>query len=895
MRSLIYLLFALSGACGLLYQVAWVRQLGLVFGNTLHSASAVTAVFLLGLGVGAWAAGPWADRRPDRALAAYGVAELAVGGLGVALALALPLLPELLAGLWTTTAGADGWYGPTVASQVGRIGLAAVALGPSSALMGATLALLVRHEVTRADEAGTRVGLLYGANTAGAALGALASDLVLIPALGLAGTQLAAAAANAAIGGLALWLARTPRRIARPPLVPVSADRLPPARVAVALLLAGAAAMGAEIAWLRFLTGALGPYRAVLAVLLGTVLVGLGAGSAGAGLWLRRGGAPRTGFAVAQVTFAAALLGCLFVFDPEDVLRRQLAVAPAYLEAGPLGRTLLLHGVNLVTAASVALLPSIALGAAFPLGNALAHDAAGGVGRRTGALYLATTAGNVVGSVGTGFALLPWLGLQGSLWLLAVLAVGAALPVVRVDRPSLAAAACAVLVLLAPARWAPDRLLWATFPAGRAQDGNLLEIREGREQIMVVTGSEEGPARLWTSGHPMTSTTPHAQRYMRLLAHLPLLTGPEPERVLVIAFGAGNTAHAASLHPSVTRLEVVDRSRGVLELAHWFRHANRDVLSDPRVAVFVDDGRHHLLTHGDARYDLIVLEPPPLAAAGVSALYAREFYELARQRLAPGGAVSQWLPAYQVPGPVARSLVRSFVDVLPDAVLLAGSGRELALVGRAEPWTLDPHEVERRLAAAPELALDLAAVGLGDVRELATTFAAGPGTLQRATAGSAPVTDDRPLLEHAAASHLMQTRLPAELFAPTDLADWCPSCADAELLAALEVTARLYASDAFLTFSTLGPDPTSILPPPDLRPATLRAIAHSEGLTRVLHAPDALALRAAELRAEGRHREALRHLDAARQQAPGVPLLEDLAAQWAAEGGSEITPGQRSE
>src|SRR5207302_1993414 len=141
---------------------------------------------------------------------------------------------------------------------------------------------------------------------------------------------------------------------------------------------------------------------------------------------------------------------------------------------------------------------------------------------------------------------------------------------------------------------------------------------------------------LLTNGHAMSSTAPLDQRYMRALAHIPLLSMDAPKRVLVIGFGVGNSTHAATLHPSVERVEVADLSRQILDLASSFREANHNVLKDARVAVYVNDGRQHLQMQPPASYDLITLEPPPIAHAGVGALYSREFYQLARTRLKPG-------------------------------------------------------------------------------------------------------------------------------------------------------------------------------------------------------------------------------------------------------------------
>ena len=169
-----------------------------------------------------------------------------------------------------------------------------------------------------------------------------------------------------------------------------------------------------------------------------------------------------------------------------------------------------------------------------------------------------------------------------------------------------------------------------------------------------MTDGPDGGRVLVTNGHPMSSTELLSQRYMRAMAHVPLLAIDNPERVLVLCYGVGNTARAATLHPTVRHVEVVDLSRHVLEHSSYFKDVNGDVLHDPRVTVFINDGRQHLQMQaaGPTGYDLITLEPPPIVHAGVAALYTTEFYERAR-RAAETRGIHQ---------PVAAGVRRAAID-----------------------------------------------------------------------------------------------------------------------------------------------------------------------------------------------------------------------------------------
>jgi spermidine synthase len=334
--------------------------------------------------------------------------------------------------------------------------------------------------------------------------------------------------------------------------------------------------------------------------------------------------------------------------------------------------------------------------------------------------------------------------------------------------------------------------VWLLLPPNHVLAQSLVPPEAGERTIALSEGATEliavreipGRGRgLITNGHAMSSTAPLDQRYMRALAHLPLLAMEQPRRVLVIGFGVGNTTHAATLHPSVQRVDVADLSRHVLEHAGYFRDANHDVLRDPKVTVFLNDGRQHLQMQPPASYDLITLEPPPISHAGVAALYSREFYALARSRLTPGGYVSQWLPAYQVPAESSLAMVRAFVDVFPQAVLLSGAQAELLLVGTTAPRIeIVPHKLQAALQRAPAVRDDLARVDLGQVHEIIGTFVAAAPTLTHATAASQPVTDDRPLQEYGVRSVIGAGLLgvPASLFNLGEVAAWCPACFDGD-------------------------------------------------------------------------------------------------------------------
>jgi len=427
------------------------------------------------------------------------------------------------------------------------------------------------------------------------------------------------------------------------------------------------------------------------------------------------------------------------------------------------------------------------MGFSFPLANAIIQRTEGSVGRRAGALYLANTLGGVGGSLVVGFLLLPSLGIQASATLLAMLAALAVVPLylsglgtgesglgIRVAGGSvLVATSALVMWTLLPSNHVNTRALHRVSGHER-----LLAVDEGLTEIIAVTEVADQGRRLLTNGHPMSSTSRLSQRYMRGLAHIPLLAIENPHTVLVIGFGVGNTTHAATLHPSIQRVEVADLSRGILAHADYFADVNQRVLGDPRVAVYVNDGRQHLQMQPELSYDLVTLEPPPIGYAGVAALYSREFYELVRSRLKVGGYVSQWLPAYQVPSRTALAMIRAFIDVFPQTVLVSGAEADLLLLGVSDSKIeIDPARIAAALSRTPAVEADLRRLDLGSVRDIVGTFIASPRTLHEATRDATATSDDYPMQEYDVRSLLnLGEAVPASVVDLSQVASWCPRC-----------------------------------------------------------------------------------------------------------------------
>lgn len=835
--SLIYLLFFFSGISGLIYEVIWVRLFGNFFGNSIYSAAIVTSVFMLGLGVGSYFAGIWSDRRYKKEksrgfLRTYGCAELGIAVLGLFIALILPVLKNFLGSLVHYAIDGRGWHHLSFVSHLSQFFAAVVLMLPITTLMGATLTLLIRQLVSEdVKAAGWRIGVLYGLNTAGAALGCFSTDLFLVPKIGLLRTQLFAVAINTTVGFAAILIAKKTAvygpqpDFPKSPICPneVSKFQFPSgivAPIALALFFSGFASMGMEIVWFRFLSAFLGGFRVVFSLMLTVILVGIWLGSLAGGYTVKRWGNPVERYMLVQAVFIFStplLLIAVNASVEESYLLKRILQLPSAVGLPWLTQ---IWGVARPILAVIGL-PAFLMGFSFPLANAYVQRLEQSVGRRAGGLYLANTLGGVLGSIAAGFILLPNLGSQRSVLVLCF-ASSLAMLFLQVSKLkeqrivhgwskhglfiTCIIISCGIFISwsLLPANY----LIIKSFPPISASQ-RILTASEGLNEMLMVIENPLGTRTLYTNGHSMSGTNFKSQRYMRAFAHIPLLQMSSPQSVLVICFGIGNTLHAASLHPTIRRLDTVDLSEQILNHASYFRSSNHDILEDKRVSVFINDGRLHLQMVPPAQYDLITLEPPPIAFAGVSPLYSREFYKLARSRLKNGGFVTQWLPLYQVSPAVGLSMVRAFLEVFPNAVLLSGMDNELIIMGKASPSALfDPDLCSANLSKAPLVQADLNLIKMGTLTEIIGTFVANSEDLQRATHLVEPVTDDNRSMEYGMLSKYSNAGLPPELFHVDGIAAWCPNCFEkgnpranvfflSKYLAALNI---LYKSNAFFSF-----------------------------------------------------------------------------------------------
>jgi len=737
-RLAVAALFFLSGAGSLVYQIVWVRMLVLVFGTTVFAVSTVLSAFMAGLALGGVYFGRVVDRRGG-GLRIYARLELLIG-LG-----ALLLLP-LFAGLDSLYAGAYRVLGghPYLFALF-RSALAFLVLLVPATLIGGTLPVLSRFVVRSLPRVGRAVGLLYAVNTFGAVAGTVVVAFVLLPRLGIRGTVFVAAAVNFLVALAAWWLSRRPGRAEGPATAegaaPEAAARPWPA-LAIRVVFWGYAAsgfvaLGYEVVWSRLLSIAL---RSTTTQSLSTTLIvflfGLALGGAVAARFVDRWKHPLATFGVVQLMLGLYGLASIAVFAALPALAE--ALGPVYGWWGHVARLMAVAGAAM-------LVPTFLMGLLFPVAGKLYVASLDTVGRRIGGIYAANTAGAILGAFAAGFVLIPLLGSQRSIQLMAWgnLAVGAAVLIAasrhRARNRVLVIAAVGVAAFGLTLGFPASHLVDLFRPPGASE---LLYHDEGESGTVTVVEYENGGRMLRVNGAGEVPTDHPSIQIFRLLGTLPLLIHPAPEEVMVIAFGGGITLAAAELlEPG--HIDCVEVVPGVVRAAPYFAPYNRNVferLDEGRIELIADDGRNHVL-RTPKTYDVIISDSTHPRTADSWVLYTRDFYELCKRRLDRGGLMAQWVPLHGLTVDDYEMIVRTFRTVFPHASVWLNSHYTI-LLGGPEPLRVDFDLVREKLES-PEVRAALDEVDLGDAVSLLGTLALDESATA-AYAGEGPInTDDR--------------------------------------------------------------------------------------------------------------------------------------------------------
>ncbi len=605
--------------------------------------------------------------------------------------------------------------------------------------MGASLPAIARW-VETTPRGVSWLGLLYSANVAGAVTGCVLAGFYLLRVHDMGYATYIAATINVAVALLALALAsRTKSWTALDREESDTQMTRAPGVVFIyaAIAFSGLTALGAEVVWTRLLSLLLGATVYTFSIILAVFLTGLWAGSGAGSFLARRVRDPRLALAGCQILLALAIAWTAFT----------LAYMLPWWPVDPWLATSPWVNFDLdLTRCIRAIFPATLLwGASFPLALAAAAARREDPGRLTGEVYAANTAGSIVGALAFSLVLIPSVGTRSSqqvlIWLAAAAAIIAIVPLASKKTAAFAGALGCAAVLAWGLAATVGAVPWQAIAYGRrvapilrgldqANDAETVPVFVGEGINSSVVIAQRGDQKFfYVSGKSEASSAVLDMRLQRMMGHLPALVNASPQSVLVVGFGAGVTSGSFVPYPDVRSIVICELEPLIPPASdEFFGKENNHVLRDPRTRVVYDDARHYILITPE-KFDVITTDPIHPWVKGTSTLYSREYYEMVKSHLNPGGVAAQWLPIYESDEETVKTELATFFSVFPNATVwsnfLDGDGYDLVLLGSADPAPINVDALQQRLnqPTYSGVAASLANTGFHSAVDLLATYA----------------------------------------------------------------------------------------------------------------------------------------------------------------------------
>ena len=761
-RKAVLPLFLVSGAAGLIYEITWTRIFGEVFGNTVFAVSTVLTTFMLGLALGSWLLGKIADRIA-LPLKLFALLELAIGIYALVLPAILSVTDVLYR--WLFQSFHPGFYPLSLV----RFVLSVVILLLPTMLMGGTLPVLSRlwanSSRDKSDEsnAGQSVGLLYAINTFGAVAGCFLSGYVLIRIVGVSNTIYLAAAANIFVGFVALLLSRfsaeplggkhkrsahrsRSRKSKKEALEqPDKKRRLVLAAVGVA----GFCALALEVLWTRVLLFVLETSVYAFTCMLTCFILGIAIGSFLCSR-LPLGKIKKPLFTLGAIEFLIGLSVLLSI-----VLLEWLGPIDYFLlNKWPISGLWQEAALHFLDTSIILLLPTVLMGAVFPIAVEICARSSKAVGKRVGEVYACNTVGCTMGSFTAGFILIPLLGLRGSFLIVLAIQLFLAVAVIYFSEAprmtvGVPAVAISVVVLLVSVLCIPRDIFLRTINTYH-HPSKIVYMKDDATGTVTVHDLPDGDRLIAVDGVNVAGMDLMLRTTQKLQAYAPLLVHGNPTKVLQIGFGSGETS-GIGLAFGVEQYSIAEICPGVFEAGTFFDEINRGSYKDPRLRKIIMDGKNFVkLT--DEKFDIIMNDSTYPGTTGSSALYTYDHFKQCRERLKEGGVLSCWVPLDLRPEDFAI-IVRSFQAAMPyNSLWMVNNclNKHAVLMGTLLPTRIDFLHI-KKLVERPDIATDLKEINVHSVYDFLDCFVVYQDGLRK-IGGTGPLnTDDRPFLEFGAA------------------------------------------------------------------------------------------------------------------------------------------------
>jgi len=740
-NSLIFLFFFGSGFAALLYQIVWLKYLNLLFGSTIYATAAVLSAFMFGLSLGSRLSVKFRAlfRMPLRS---YGLVEIGVGLFAL-------LFPWIYSHLKFPFAFLFNITGPErLIYNLCAFLVAFLVLVIPTSLMGASLPLL-SHHVIREDSVSVKTGVLYGINTVGAVFGIILSAFFLIPLLGLSATISVGVIVNLLVGVICFLAGKT--AVTPPPDISQTVKTRDPLLYFYAV--SGLVALAYEVLWTRILVLHLGSSVYAYAIMLAVFLIGISLGSYVSGKWMEgRNVSTASLFGWIQIAWAFSILLQVFQFSQLSNFLYRIASSFSYLTIGTHFLTLFAGSLQ------VLFLPTFLSGALFPVLVTRLWKAAIPVPEATSLCYSYNTIGGILGSLFSGFLLIPLLGTQMSLVFLAVmnllLGLGAnAVSNRRIFEPT----RILTVVMFGLVAFFLDRNIRVIESAGIFQmEGKERLIHLEEDSTATVSVEErvtngQSYRSLSVNGVNVAGTSSDLIAIQKLQGHVPMILfgGSMPKDVLHIGFGSGATAYSVSLYPK-TNITVVELSRPVVRNAdQYFRDVNHGIVTSGKLEIIYFDGRS-FLQNSRRTFDVILSDSIHPRYSGNGSLYTKDYYDLVFAKLKPGGVHSQWIPLYSLALKNVEEILRAFLDVFPETYIWYVNSTVnpyIIVTGRKAREGISFASIEGAFLL-DSVRKDLEGIGVRNPYFLLDYFLLGKHNLSRALADVPPHLDDRMTVEY---------------------------------------------------------------------------------------------------------------------------------------------------
>jgi len=710
----------LSGFSALIYQLIWIRLLGLVFGVSSFAVATVVAVFLLGLGLGSFFFGKWSEKSRNP-LRLYMYVELGIAAFSLASYLAIESLP-VFRYLYEYAYNNLDFYGISLI----RLALSILVLLPPVFLIGGTMPLISKYFLTTSTTFGAGFSRLYYLNTLGAFAGVLLTGFVFVKYFGVLATLMIAVAGNLLV---ALVIATAKSR--GEPASVQEEEKAPHSYMLYVLFLTGFISLSYEMLWVRILSTYSLSTSQAFALIVAGFLLGFSVGSY---LVSRRIDQGRNLEAVfSGVCILTGLSGAVVLY-----LFRRFEEITGLLKASLPADYLTL---SLAMAFAVSFIPAVFMGILFPLGLRIYASDIHRIGVKAGNIFFSNTAGCVLGSLMTGFVLIPFAGMWNTTLLLVNLSLVIALVLMLRQRsfPRTQLASLLAVSVLANLLVFSDSKTFATEVEGF----DVVYYAEGLSGTVTAI-EKKGYRGLFVDGQNVSGTDPVLLADSKMLAHLPLLLADEPESALTVGYGTGTTSGSMLLHDiQVQAVEIEDK---IIEAAPLFSSVNYDSYADPNLEIVMDDARNYIDVV-DQKFDVIVTDVTNLKYKRNPYLYTREYFRIMQDALSEDGVAAAWLPVGGLSFEDLRILIATFDQVYPHTTVWYFTQYPthfIILVGTPERTTADLSRLKGRM---DKIRGDLRTIQVDNVYEVAGMLLLGEADVDDLVAGSPIHTDNHPILE----------------------------------------------------------------------------------------------------------------------------------------------------